>query len=248
MCSIWCYSLSISNVKILIALSYRNGCIRSQQLMAEDLGQEDVVGLVFGFELVAADSSVGAAEVAWFPGLVQRAEGVGNVLRELGAGGGVDGIWARETLESPEPVKGLDNFLRLGQDGDGIGFEAGAGSLPGFELAVKDDGGVGEFLFWQAELGAKEDLGRPAAGQGHEAHAYFQIAVAGQKVQRRLDEGLRIQRDQVGLVAVDALVVGGVKSAGSPNRAGKFLAPNVVDHIWCIMWPSHLCGVEITSR
>jgi len=30
--------------------------------MAEDLGQEDVVGLVSGFELVAADSSVGRAE------------------------------------------------------------------------------------------------------------------------------------------------------------------------------------------
>jgi hypothetical protein len=31
---------------------------------------------------VAADGAVGAAEVAGFPGLVQRAEGVGNVLRE----------------------------------------------------------------------------------------------------------------------------------------------------------------------
>jgi len=30
--------------------------------MAEDLGQEDVVGLVSGFELVAADSSVGRAD------------------------------------------------------------------------------------------------------------------------------------------------------------------------------------------
>ena len=48
--------------------------------MAEDLGQEDVVGLVFWFELVAADSSVGAAEVAWFPGFVQRAEGARDVL------------------------------------------------------------------------------------------------------------------------------------------------------------------------
>jgi hypothetical protein len=48
--------------------------------VAEDLCQEDVVGHVLGFKLVAADSTVGAAEVAWFPGLVQRAEGVGNVL------------------------------------------------------------------------------------------------------------------------------------------------------------------------
>ena len=32
--------------------------------MAEDLGEEDIVGLVFGFEPVAADGGVGAAEVA----------------------------------------------------------------------------------------------------------------------------------------------------------------------------------------
>ena len=51
--------------------------------MAEDLGEEDVVGLVLGFKLVAADSSVGAAEVAGFPGFVQRAESGGNVLRQL---------------------------------------------------------------------------------------------------------------------------------------------------------------------
>ena len=48
--------------------------------MAEDLGQEDVVGLVLGFKLVAADGSVGASEVARFPGLVQETEGLGNVL------------------------------------------------------------------------------------------------------------------------------------------------------------------------
>jgi hypothetical protein len=49
--------------------------------MAEDLGQEDVVGLVSGLELVAADGSVGASQIAWFPGFVQRAESGGNVLR-----------------------------------------------------------------------------------------------------------------------------------------------------------------------
>jgi len=42
--------------------------------VAEDLGQEDVVGHVFGFEAVAADGFVGAAEVARFPGLVEGAE------------------------------------------------------------------------------------------------------------------------------------------------------------------------------
>ena len=36
--------------------------------MSEDLGEEDIVGLVLGFELVATDGAVGAAEVAGFPG------------------------------------------------------------------------------------------------------------------------------------------------------------------------------------
>jgi hypothetical protein len=36
--------------------------------VAEDLGQEDVVGLVLGFETVATDGAVGAAEVAGFQG------------------------------------------------------------------------------------------------------------------------------------------------------------------------------------
>ena len=66
--------------------------------MAEDLGEEDIVGLVFGFELVATDGAVGASEVAWFPGSFQGAEGGGNVLGELGAGGGVNGCGRREAL------------------------------------------------------------------------------------------------------------------------------------------------------
>ena len=48
--------------------------------MAEDLGQEDVVGLVFWFEEMAADGAVYASQVARFPGSVQRAESVGVVL------------------------------------------------------------------------------------------------------------------------------------------------------------------------
>ena len=48
--------------------------------MAEDLGEEDIVGVVLGFEHVATDGAVGGAEVAWFPGLVEGAEGGGNVL------------------------------------------------------------------------------------------------------------------------------------------------------------------------
>ena len=44
-----------------------------------------------------------------------------------------------------------------------------------------------------AEGSAKEDLGGPTPGQGHEAHAFLEVAVAGQQFESRLDEGLRIQ-------------------------------------------------------
>jgi hypothetical protein len=66
--------------------------------MAEDLGEEDIVGDIFGFELVATEGAVGAAEVAWFPREVEGAEGGGHVLWELWAGGGVYGLWGREAL------------------------------------------------------------------------------------------------------------------------------------------------------
>jgi hypothetical protein len=48
--------------------------------MAEDLSEEDIVGDILGFELVAAEGAVGAAEVSWFPREVEGAEGGGNVL------------------------------------------------------------------------------------------------------------------------------------------------------------------------
>jgi len=126
------------------------------------VGEEDVVGLVSGFKLVAANGSVGRAEVAGFPGFIQRAEGGGNVLRQLRAGGGVNGIGAREGFEIPESVEGLDNLFWIGQNGDRVRLEACAGSMAGFELAIEDEGGEGEFLGRQTEAGAKEDFGRPA--------------------------------------------------------------------------------------
>jgi hypothetical protein len=46
----------------------------------------------------------------------------------------------------------------------GVRLEACAGSLTGFELTLEDESGEGEFLFWQAELCAKEDFGWPAPG------------------------------------------------------------------------------------
>ena len=76
-------------------------------------------------------------------------------------------------------------------------------------MAVEEEGGIGEFFSREAEGSAKEDFGRPAPGQGHEAHAFLEIAVARQEFESRLDESLRIERDEVGLVVVDALVVSG---------------------------------------
>jgi hypothetical protein len=104
--------------------------------MAEDLGSEDVTGLVRGFEAVAADGAVGAAQVAWFPGLVQRAEGVGNVLGELRAGDGVDGLGGSKGSLGSELSECADDLFWLGQNGDGIEFEACSWSLPGFQLAL----------------------------------------------------------------------------------------------------------------
>jgi hypothetical protein len=53
----------------------------------------------------------------------------------LGAGGGVNGCGRRETLEIPESVEGLDDFL-----GDGIWLETGAGSLAGFPVGRRRGG------------------------------------------------------------------------------------------------------------
>ena len=102
--------------------------------------------------------------MAGFPGLVERAEGGGHVLGELGAGGGVNGLGGREAFEIPESVEGLDKFLLIGQDGDGVRLGTGAGSLAGFELAVEEEGGIGELFPREAEGGAKEDLGRALGG------------------------------------------------------------------------------------
>jgi hypothetical protein len=74
----------LSNIKILITLSYGEGCVWTQEFMTEDLGEEDIVGDIVGFELVATEGAVGASHVAWFPREVEGAEGGGNVLGELG--------------------------------------------------------------------------------------------------------------------------------------------------------------------
>jgi hypothetical protein len=76
--------------------------------------------------------AAGAAEVAWFPGLVQRAQGVGNVLRELRAGGRVDGIGGMKALQRAERVERTDDLLWVDQNRNGVRLEAGAWSHGGF--------------------------------------------------------------------------------------------------------------------
>jgi hypothetical protein len=53
-----------------------------------------------------------------------------------------------------------------------------------------------------------------AAGRWWWAHAFLEVAVAGEEFESFLDESLRIERDEIGLVAVDALVVSSVERAG----------------------------------
>ena len=40
-----------SDIKILITLSYGEGCVWTEEFMAGDLGEEDIVGLVLGLNL-----------------------------------------------------------------------------------------------------------------------------------------------------------------------------------------------------
>jgi hypothetical protein len=73
-----------------------------------------------------------------------RLERVGNVLRELRAGGGVDGVGGSEGFEGSELIEGVDDQFWFGQNRDRVRLKAGAWSLAGFELAIEDNGGKGE--------------------------------------------------------------------------------------------------------
>ena len=114
--------------------------------MAEDLGEEDVVGLVFGFELVATDGAVGERRWPGFQGWSREPKAAETYLGSCGPVVVLTALGEGKLLRIPECVEGLDKFLGVGQDGDEVGLEAGAGSLPGFELAIEDEGGIGEFL------------------------------------------------------------------------------------------------------
>ena len=76
-------------------------------------------------------------------------------------------------LNLPKPGGLVAKFLILppiqwvGQDGDWIGLEAGAGSLPGFELAIEDDGGKGESFSRQAAKGISDAIQEKGARHDH---------------------------------------------------------------------------------
>jgi hypothetical protein len=67
------------NVKILVALPHGEGSGPWEEFMAEDFCDEDVLGHVYGFKAVAADSGVGA----WFPGKGEGAEGGSLPVRRI---------------------------------------------------------------------------------------------------------------------------------------------------------------------
>jgi len=90
------------------------------------------------------------------------------------AGGGVNGIGAREGFQGPELIERADDLFWIGQNGNRVRLEAGAGGVAGFELAVEDECEEGEFPGRQTEAGAKEDLGRPAS----KGHGRLRCAVA----------------------------------------------------------------------
>jgi hypothetical protein len=101
-------------------------------------------------------------------------------------------------LSNDRRVSRLDKFLRVAEDRDDVGLGSWYRELGQvFQLAVEEEGGIRELFPREAEGGAKD---RPAPGEGHEAHAFLEVAVAGQEFESRLDESLRIERDEIGLV------------------------------------------------
>ena len=62
--------------------------------MAEDFGDEDVLGHVFGFKAFDADGGVGRAQVAWFPAQIALSEGG----LDLALMASLVAIWARLVL------------------------------------------------------------------------------------------------------------------------------------------------------
>jgi hypothetical protein len=86
--------------------------------MAEDFSDEDVLGHVYWFKAVAADSGLGTSQVAWFPEKGEGAEGSRNVFGEL-RGGGVDGVWGGKGFEGSE--LGSSAMISFGSARTGMG-------------------------------------------------------------------------------------------------------------------------------
>jgi len=133
----------------------------------------------------------------------------------LGIGIGTDGAKA---------LKSGQDALWGSQDGDRVRGEAGACGVACFELTLEDVGREGELFLRQSEGGAKEDLCRPASGESHESHerhAAGDKTLGVKQVGGRGDEGLRVERDQVGLLFVDLLLVGGVDGRVSSGVSAR---------------------------
>ena len=83
-----------------------------------------------------------------------------------------------------------------------------------FKLATENEGGhLGSFAR-QTEIPGEKDLGRPAAGEQHEADADIQVAFAHEELASGLDCGFRGQEHELALLFVDFGLVGGVNLLG----------------------------------
>ncbi len=83
--------------------------------------------------------------------------------------------WERKLFSDRSWSRAWTKFLGVGQDGDEVdGLGSWCRELGQvFQLAVEEDGWLGEFFSREAEGGAKEDLGRPASGEGHPCPCIF---------------------------------------------------------------------------
>jgi hypothetical protein len=90
-------------------------------------------------------------------------------------------IWARWGQRRygfrAEALQSGQDALGLGQDGDWVRLEAGAWSLPGFELALEDERRERQFGFWEGEVGGEKDFSRPAPGESHEAESNTSVTL-----------------------------------------------------------------------
>ena len=133
-----------------------------------------------------------------FPGIFAR---MVSDMGALLAGIGTDSAQAPESLQ--------DDF-RLSEDRNRVGLETCARSETGFKLAAEDYSREREFDGSGGKRGAKEDFGRPAAGDGHEPHAQGNEALGSQELFGRRDEFFGVQGNQIGLIFMDLGLVSGV--------------------------------------